>query len=96
MMINHNLPAFIIFQGYSDCNCIDPKINGTRIEAKYITSSPMPEVTVQVVPGLCDRECKSMIPFLVGALLILLLSFISAIPSKMVVMRSAAILNANT
>jgi len=73
--------------GYSNCNCINPQLNATRIKTEKLQPSPGSEVTVQVVPGLCDRECKSMIPFLVGALLILLLSFISAIPSKMVVMR---------
>ena len=42
---------------------------------------------VSAVLGECDRDCKNMIPFLCGIVVLLVLNFVNAVPNKMVVMR---------
>lgn len=45
------------------------------------------EAPVTGVSGECDRDCKNMIPFLIGVVVLLVLNFVNAVPNKMVVMR---------
>ena len=60
-------------QTYEDCRCI-----------------PSPENSVphgSAKQGTCDRDCKNLIPFLFGAVVLLIFNFMNATPNKTVVLR---------
>ena len=60
-------------QSYINCRCI-PSTERFRIHgfAKQ---------------GTCDRDCKNLIPFLFGAVVLLIFNFMNATPNKTVVLR---------
>ena len=60
-------------QNYVNCRCI-----------------PSPETSVpygSAKQGTCDRDCKNLIPFLFGAVVLLIFNFMNATPNKTVVLR---------
>ena len=67
------LSVFILRQVYESCRCI-----------------PSPERHLpygSAKQGTCDRDCKNLIPFLFGAVVLLIFNFMNATPNKTVVLR---------
>ncbi|EDO31714.1 predicted protein, partial [Nematostella vectensis] len=58
---------------FDKCLCIQPAVEGTEFGfAKK---------------GVCDRDCKNLVPFMLGALVLLVANFMNATPNKTVVLR---------
>lgn len=66
-------PVFIFSQVYESCRCIPSQ------------EKPLPYGTAK--QGTCDRDCKNLIPFLFGAVVLLIFNFMNATPNKTVVLR---------
>ncbi|XP_048584235.1 solute carrier organic anion transporter family member 4A1-like isoform X2 [Nematostella vectensis] len=60
---------------YTNCACVESAASGA-----------MPSLG----SGLCERQCKNLIPFLIGAIVLSVISFSNTIPSKIVTIRSVA------
>jgi len=58
---------------YENCRCIPSP------------ERPLPYGTAK--QGTCDRDCKNLIPFLFGAVVLLIFNFMNATPNKTVVLR---------
>lgn len=58
---------------YESCRCIPPP------DKSFLYGS--------AVQGTCDRDCKNLIPFLFGAVVLLIFNFMNATPNKTVVLR---------
>ncbi|XP_078358479.1 solute carrier organic anion transporter family member 4A1-like [Oculina patagonica] len=58
---------------YESCRCITSPVTSTP----YGTAKQ----------GTCDRDCKNLIPFLFGAVVLLIFNFMNATPNKTVVLR---------
>lgn len=62
-----------MLQMYENCRCIAPQDRTVRHGS--------------AVQGTCDRDCKNLIPFLFGAVVLLTFNFMNATPNKTVVLR---------
>jgi len=74
---------------YGECSCISPTlVNEHAHHLNWSTKllENMKTPTAAVI-GSCDRDCKNLIPFLCGIVVLLVLNFVNAVPTKMVVMR---------
>ncbi|XP_028391406.1 solute carrier organic anion transporter family member 4A1-like [Dendronephthya gigantea] len=60
---------------YSNCRCVAQAMNASVFEST-------------AKPGICDKKCKNLVPFLFGAFVLLFTNFIVATPNKTVVLRS--------
>ena len=70
----HSFSLFtLLFQVYENCRCI-PSVERS---IPYGTAKQ----------GTCDRDCKNLIPFLFGAVVLLIFNFMNATPNKTVVLR---------
>lgn len=79
----------LLIQEYGECSCISPTLVNEHIHhlnwsTKLLENMKTP--TAAVI-GSCDRDCKNLIPFLCGIVVLLVLNFVNAVPTKMVVMR---------
>lgn len=68
------------------------KTNLLSIEKNYVNCRCIPSLETSVPygsakQGTCDRDCKNLIPFLFGAVVLLIFNFMNATPNKTVVLR---------
>lgn len=72
---------------FGGCACINSSLLTTAVVVNWTEYAVTFEAPVTGVSGECDRDCKNMIPFLIGVVVLLVLNFVNAVPNKMVVMR---------
>lgn len=72
---NAGCTVFLENRTFSHCKCVAEALN---------VSLPV----ASAKPGICDKKCKNLVPFLFGAFLLLFTNFIVATPNKTVVLRS--------
>eukprot|EP00794_Sanderia_malayensis_P000568 gene568-1226_t len=81
----------LLVAGFANCSCI-PKLglqqNASLIpDAANNQTKPAASMKLEATRGQCDRQCKNLIFFLIAAFFLILTSFLSGTPQKMILLR---------
>ncbi|XP_031572441.1 solute carrier organic anion transporter family member 4C1-like isoform X2 [Actinia tenebrosa] len=87
---NCSLSTYNPICGPDGLNYFSPCFAGcTKVtNLSYTRCSCLSSPSTVLKPGLCEQNCKNLIYFLVGAVILTIFSFSNAIPSKIVTLRS--------
>eukprot|EP00794_Sanderia_malayensis_P000569 gene569-1227_t len=79
----------LLVAGFTNCSCI-PKL-GLHPNASFAAgannSTKSSSVKFEATRGTCDRQCKNLTLFLIAVFFLIFISFFSATPQKMIILR---------